>query len=284
MRVAALTMAYNEPFFTPIWVHHYARQLGPQNCFLIDHGSDDGSTEGLPVHVLRLPRSTRDEELRARRIRATVADLLTRYDAVVHADIDELLLADPFRFANLAEYAAAAPEVVTAFGLELQHLPEEEAAYDPARPPGAQRRWVRFAAAMSKPALVRRALDWTPGFHSAADAPLVLDALYLVHLRYVDLQEGLARLADTRQMAVADETANAHHRVADDAFEGMVRQVATLPRSAPGRFDVAEPPLLAWAHALHASRAEREGERYQVDLALAGDSLWELPAPFRAVL
>ena len=63
---------------------------------------------------------------------------------------------------------------MTAIGLDVQHLPDEEAALDPRAPFGRQRQWVRFSAAMCKPALVRRAVHWAPGFH-CCDAPLVLD-------------------------------------------------------------------------------------------------------------
>ena len=283
MTIAALTMAYNEPFFTPIWVRHYARQVGAENCFLVDHGSDDGSTEGLPVHVLRLPRSALDEEARARQINSIAAELLGRYDTVLHADIDELLMADPHRHATLADYAPHAPEVTTAFGLELQHLPDEEASYDPGRPPGAQRRWVRFAAAMCKPAMVRRPVTWVPGFHSA-DTPVALDQLYLIHLRYVDLGRGLARLARSRALLSGDAGQNLHQRVPDAAFERMVRDVAALPRRTCVQFGPDHPPLHTWVDALQASRAEREQERYKVDLTLAGDELWELPSAFRAAL
>ena len=282
-RVAALTMAYNEPFFVPLWVRHYARQVGPDHCFLIDHGSDDGSTHGLPVHVLRRPRTVRDEDARVETVSAVVRDLLRRYDAVVHSDIDELLLADPARFATLAEYAVAAPEVTTALGLDLHHLPGEEPAFDPARPLGAQRRWVRFAAAMCKPALLRRPVAWSPGFHSS-DAPLVLDRLFLFHLRYVDLGAGLARLAATRAMAVKEPAAHVHQRVPDAAFASLLDAVAILPRLEPAALDVNAPPLAAWADRLRRSRAAREHERYKLDLSLSGDELWALPEIFRAAL
>ena len=51
MRLAALTMAYNEPVWAAVWARFYARQVGAENCFLLDHGSDDGSTEKLGIRV-----------------------------------------------------------------------------------------------------------------------------------------------------------------------------------------------------------------------------------------
>jgi hypothetical protein len=58
MKLAAITMVYNEPDYMDIWCRHYARQVGAENCYVIDHVSDDGTTDGLgDVNVTRLARS-----------------------------------------------------------------------------------------------------------------------------------------------------------------------------------------------------------------------------------
>ena len=283
MRVAAVTMSYNEPVWARAWARHYARELGAEHCVLLDHGSDDGSAEGLPVRVRRLPRTALDEEWRAAVVADEVRTLLRHYDAVIHTDVDELLVADPLHYEGLLDFADAVPEpVVTAVGLDLHHLPGEEPALDPALPIGAQREWVRFSASMCKPVLVRRAVEWAPGFH-CCDAPLVLDRLFLLHLRYADLDAGLRRLARTRALALAGPVALEHQRVPDAEFAGMMRAIAGLPR----REAVLDPwaaPLSGWLDRLRASRAFREQELYKLDLGLAGDALWRLPAEVRALI
>src|SRR5206468_10759863 len=154
--------------------------------------------------------------------------LLRTYDVVVHSDADELVFADPAEHRDLVAFAEAVREpVVTAAGMDLQHLPETEPALDLTRPIGPQRRWVRFAASMCKPAFVRREVKWAPGFHTC-DAPMVTGGLYLLHLRYADVQLGLHRLARTRALAFADGGTNSHQRVADDAFADMMRAIARL--------------------------------------------------------
>ncbi len=273
-------MAYNEPVWAPAWARHYAAQVGAENCLVLDHGTEDGSTDGLPVPVHRLPRSPLDEAWRAAFVADTVAGLLRDYDAVIHADTDELLVADPALYPDLRAYAAAVPHpVVTAIGLDVQHLPDEEPALDPVQPFGPQRAWVRFAASMCKPALVRQPVTWAPGFHSS-DAPLVTDRLYLLHMRYADLNLGLRRLARTRAQAFASLDCDSHQRVPDSEFEGMVRVVAGLPRQDNG-LDPGAPPLRPWLDRLRASRAEREDQQYKLDLTLTGEELWRLPDRFR---
>ena len=269
-----MTMVYNEPVWARVWAAHYARQVGAANCLVLDHGSTDGSTTGLGVAVERMRRSPLDEDVRAGWVSDCVRELLRRYDAVVHTDADELLIADPAQFESLAAYAAVAPEVATAVGLDLQHLPAEEPALDPARPVGAQRQWVRFSGAMCKPALVRRPVRWDPGFHRSDAAP-VFGAIYLVHLRYADLDAALLRLARTRGQAFAREETNPHQRVSDGQFEEMVRQIAALPREGP----LDQRVLAPWL-----ARMEEGWRRGEGQLSLAGDHLWALPEPFRAAL
>ena len=277
MRVAALTMVYNEPLWARAWVRHYTRQVGAVDCLVLDHGSTDGSTDGLGVAVERLRRSALDEDARAALISERVRDLLRRYDAVVHTDSDELLVADPVRYRDLREYAAVAPAVATAIGLDVQHLPDEEPALDAARPLGAQRRWVRFSAAMCKPALVRTHVQWRPGFHTC-DAAREMGSLYLLHLRYADLRAGLSRLSRTRAQVFARPDTNLHQRVSDDAFEGMMREIGRL-RKVEGDLRPDGPLLAPWLDRMQAGWARGDDQ-----LSLAGDVLWPLPEYIRAVL
>jgi hypothetical protein len=277
MRVAALTMAYNEPVWAKVWAGFYARQVGAAHCFLLDHGSDDGSTEGLGISVERIPRVALDEHERAAKISDRVAELLGSYDAVIHSDVDELVVADPERFADLTAFAAdVSDEVVTAVGLDVQHLPAEEQPLDPMRPIGAQRCWTRFSAAMCKPCFVRRPVNWSPGFHEC-DATSAVSGLFLMHLRYADLPLGLRRLERTRAQAFADPGTNMHQRVSDEEFAQMVRNIGQLPRESI-RFDAEAAPIREWIDRVRA--AQLGGAAW---LSIAGDRLWRLPEVWRAL-
>lgn len=272
-RIAALTMVRNEAALLPVWCRHYLRQVGAGNLFVLDHASTDGGTAGLSAEIVPVPDGPLDEQQRAAQVRVTVEVLLQRYDWVVHSDVDELVLADPRHFADLGAYAAAESGVAArAIGFDLHHVPEEEASLVADAPIGGQRRWVRFAASMCKPALVREAVQWSPGFHTSEPAGR-FGALYLVHLRYVDLGMGLARLARTRARAALPGT-NPHQRVPDAEFEALVRNVAGLQRLAAVPFDPALEPLAPWVQQV------MDG----AEVSLAGDVLWELPGRFRAVL
>lgn len=284
MNIAAVTMAFNEPAYLPLWARHYARQVGGgRNCYVIDHGSDDGSTAGLgEVNVIRIPRSAQDDERRARFLSQFCGSLLAWYDWVIHGDVDEIVLPDPGAHDTLAAYCAGRlPDVVTAIGFNLHHLPTVEPPLDLVRPVTEQRRWARFSSAMCKPVLIRRPVEWAPGFHCAADAPVVFDRLYLFHLRWFDRTLGLGRLAKTRTMPRADANAGAWQRLPDAEFSALMDRIAGLPLRRDVAFDPKQPPLRDALRAVLDSRHGRERERYKIDLHLDADELWELPARFR---
>ena len=278
--VAAVTMAYNEPDFAAIWARHYAAELGPRNCYVIDHGSTDGSLDNLAgINVVRIPRSPQDDPRRALFMSQFCASLLSWYGAVIHTDIDEILVADPERHASLARCCGAeARPVVNAIGFDLLHRPDQEPALSPVLPVTFQRKWLRFSSAMCKPVLIRTPVAWAPGFHSVA-APPVFGDLFLFHLRYFDLGRGLARLDRTRRQPWEAPEAGAHQRMSDEEWSAMLRAMAGLPtRRCPLTPD--GEPLRGWLQRVTQSGAGREADIYRLDLHIYGDELWRLPSRF----
>ena len=280
-RVAAVTMAYNEPDFAPVWARHYASEVGARHCYIIDHGSTDGSLDDLgAVNIVRIPRSPQDDLKRARFLSRFCASLLSWYDAVFHTDIDEILIADPDRHPSLASYCAAdSRPVLSAAGLDLLHRPDREAPLAPGLPITAQRRWLRFTSAMCKPVLIREPVEWAPGFHSVAAAPVFGDLL-LFHLRYTDLNRGLLRLDKTRKQPWEEPDAGAHQRMSDEDWSGMLRSMAGLSARRVATLSPDADPLRPWLDRVTASSLGRDGDVYRIDLHIAGDELWRLPSRF----
>ncbi len=276
-------MAYNEAVLLPMWARHYARQVGADHCYVIDHGSTEPLVLPPGVNVLRLPRSPHDDQRRARFVSDLTASLLHYYDWVVYTDVDELVLANPQRHPNLPAFCAdASSSVVTAIGLDVQHVPAIEPLLDPAQPVGAQRGWVRFTSAMCKPVLTRTPIAWGPGFHSA-NQPLVFGELYLFHLHWADRAVGLDRLRKTRTMPWADPAFGAHQRIDDEQWSATFDGMAGMPRTAAD-FSMQAPPIRTWLDRTLATTAGREGQSYGIDLGVNADELWPIPAHFRARL
>jgi hypothetical protein len=284
MRIAAVTMVYNEPDYLPIWLRYYSGQVGAGNCFVIDHGTDDGSTNNLPgVNLTQLPRSPFDDTKRAGLVSTFVASLLQTYDAVIHTDVDEIVFADPRLHPSLASFCAANHlNVVTAHGFEIYQLRGSESAFDPARPVLAQRRWAGFSAAMCKPVLVRKPVTWAPGFHCTAD-PITVSHLYLFHLRWFDFAIALRRLARTRAQPWADPNAGGWQRLPDEEYEKAFIRFEATQRLEHCDFVPDHEPMLGMMAQVLESQIGRESHTYRIDLEIRGSALWRIPECFRGV-
>jgi hypothetical protein len=257
--------------------------VGAANCYVLDHGSDDGSTDGLgAVNVRRLPRSAFDEPSRRRLINEVCADLLTRYDYVLHADIDELALPDPRHHATLTDYCAEPRGVATnAIGLNVQHVPSREPPLDPARPISRQRRFVWLSSTMCKPMLIRAPVTWSQGGH-CCEHPVRFDGLYMFHLRWYDLNLALRRLAKTRAMPWSDEPTGAMYQRADDAaFLALFKRLADQPRRAHVQFDPSRGAIMAAAlRRVAASWVAETKCTHRISLHITGGELWPIPRYF----
>ena len=285
-RIAAVTMTYNEPDFAGLWAAHYGAEVGARNCFIVDHGSDDGSLDGLGgVNIVTNPALAAGRSCAARRfVSAFCASLLVWYDAVIHVDIDEILVADPALYPSLAHYAAADPRpVISAIGLDLLHVPQaverplsrglpvcataalaavlECDVQAGADPPGG-----RLGAGLPldrSAARVRRALPVPPALRRSRPRPGAAGQ----DPRTQPWQEAGRRRApahDGRGLG------------GDAAVDGGAGRVATPGRCSPG-----EAPLAPWLERVCQSAVGREGQTYRIDLHISGDELWRLPTRFR---
>lgn len=222
--VAIFTMAYNESAKLPVWVRHYRAHCPRARLFVLDHGSDDGSTDGLDgVSVTRLVRSPFDERIRVSVVGAFQRQLLRDHEVVIFTDCDEMLLADPRRYGSLHDFLAATQDAVIApAGMHVLHRIDREAPLDPGRPVLGQRRFVEFESGMCKPSVSRVPLNWDVGFHGADIRPAYRADLFQFHLGYMDRSLALARLAVTRSMAWSEAALQAgngfHQRLSDEDY------------------------------------------------------------------
>lgn len=280
-RIAIVTMAYNEPDFVRIWCDYYGRQLGARNCYIVDHGSDDGSTSGLgDVNVMRIPRSAQDDPKRARFLSSFCSSLLEWYDVVLYVDVDEIAIADPRYYSDLRTFCAAVKQpILNAIGLNVIHRLGHELPYQAHRPVLAQRSWVFRSSSMCKPVLIRRPVAWAPGFHSA-DAPAAFDQLYLFHLRWYDLDTGLRRLAKTRVMPWEHADAGGHQKVSDAELVQQFTGFSSLPPDERD-LDASTDPVRSYTDAVLASQIGRENDTFRITLDIWPDSIWRVPERFR---
>jgi len=280
--LAIVTMVYNEPQHLTVWKRHYGSQVGEQACYVLDHGSTDGSTENLGhINRVRIPRSPQDDERRARAIGQFCASLLEWYDSVIYVDVDELLVADPERFPSLISFAQSSfLPAVTATGFDVIHRLGTEMALDYSQLISLQRRHIRFSSAMCKTVLIRQPVTWAPGFHCCTEIlPDPCPNLFLFHLRYADLDSGLQRLTRTRVQPWCSDTVGQHQRLADTDWSDMLSSMSGLSVT-EGELNESDTRFCAYRRSVQNSVSERVNERYRLDIHINGNELCHLPERF----
>ena len=278
-------MVYNETDLLPVWTRHYARQVGADYCFVIDHGSTEPVVVPPGVNVLRLPRSSHDDRRRAQFVGDLTRGLLCYFDWVIYSDVDELIVADPAFHANLPTFCAdLSCDTLTCVGFDVQQVIPEESRLQLGTAIGKQRRWARFSGALCKPLVSRVSRPWSPGFHTMAGSPPIFATLYLFHLHWADRNLGQARLAKTRAMPWSDDVSGAHQRLEDSAWVDMFTNMAALPRRANIKFDLQSAPLQDWLSRFQTSVMAQQDESTAAGLDQNSPYLWEIPQRFRDIL
>ena len=244
--VAALTMVRDEPVMLPRWVQHYTRQCGEGALYVIDDNTTDGSTDNLPCSVIRLPelQDRVFEPSRMGLVSGIASALLNVYDAVVFADADEFVVADPAKYPDLRHFLADRPDsdVLGAMTLNVLHDLENEGPLDPERPVLEQRELAKFIPLMCKPAVKRIDAPWARASHGIK-APYDIDPdLYMFHLKFAD-RETLHRAAEHRKGLVELDnragSTNWRHG-GDHMVDVLDRLNADIDRESIKRF---KPPL-----------------------------------------
>lgn len=247
-------MSRDESKNLSVWLRYYKKHFAPEDIYVLDHGSSDGSTLGLDVAVIPIHNETyNDNQWIVDTAKQMQAQLLSRYRYVLFAHPDEFVVADPDSYpGGLKEYLARnTQEVVRCSGMNVvQHLVREPSPLDWDRPILAQRRWWYPFEHSCKPLLASRPLNWTWGFHWDMPPEQVGSSYYarierpvdpkllLLHLHGMDQASMLARHAWMRQQAFHDQgEAGFHHRWSDEEVLASFRDCQPLLQPIPDRFD-----------------------------------------------
>ena len=132
---ALVTIVRNEAVFFPIWLRYYSRFFAPEDIYVFDHGSTDGSTERPGFVREVVAHDTVDHNWMRKTIQARQHELIERYDVVLINDVDEIVAPNPERYGTLGDFIDDFDEeFVNCHGYELLHHHEEEPAIDLDRP------------------------------------------------------------------------------------------------------------------------------------------------------
>lgn len=219
---ALITMVHNEPVFLPIWLAYYGRWFRPDEIYVLDNDTTDGSTDGdgfvrIPVHNDQV-----DHRWMVDRVQELQHELLDRVDVVLVTDVDELVAPNPLH-GDLGDYLQRFDEAwVNCLGYELLHQRDREAPLDLRRPILEQRGWWYFNGGYDKAALATEPMVWRTGFHGREDFHANFDPdLRLIHLHRMDYDLCLARHRVRNRKPWAPKDAEAgwaqHNQITDEA-------------------------------------------------------------------
>jgi len=187
-------MARNESVFLPIWWRYYSQFFQPEDIYILDHESTDGSTSGPGFVRIPVSNPVVDWGWHRDMLQQQQHRLIERYDVVLCTDVDEIVAPDP-RTGDLGEYLIRfRGDFVNCRGYEILHLKDSEGPLDFTQPLLEQRLHWYFNPAYSKPLLARVPMFWHGGLHARVDGLTNDDpSLYLIHLHRVDYDTCLAR-------------------------------------------------------------------------------------------
>jgi hypothetical protein len=192
---AVLTIVRNESIFLPIWLRYYGQFFAPEDMYVLDHGSTDGSTDRPGFVREPVAHDTVDHNWMRKTIQARQHELMENYEVVLINDVDEIVAPNPARYGTLGDFIDNFDEeFVNCYGYELIHQRDAELPIDLDRPILDQRGWWFENFAYSKPILAAVKMHWYDGFHARRDGRANFDYdLRLIHLHRMDFELCLKR-------------------------------------------------------------------------------------------
>lgn len=189
-----ITIVHNEAVFLPIWLGYYSRFFAPEDIYVLDNDSDDGSTDRDGFVRLPVTNHTVDHTWMVRTVEGLQHDLLERYDVVLVTDVDEIVSPVP-EWGTLGDYLDVfSEEWVNCLGYEVLHMKDKEGRLRLEEPILGQRGHWFPDDGYDKAALATVPMTWRPGFHGRADFQASIDPdLRLVHLHRMDYGTCLER-------------------------------------------------------------------------------------------
>ncbi len=258
MRIATFTVTRDEKIFFPKWLQNSLKSFEPEDIYVLDHRSSDGSTDcarqmGCNVEIIDPPENPGAIWFRDK-MRQTQRDLLQKYDWVLFSETDEFVIANSElgTIRNVIEkMSSEGLDFARCTGFDIVHDYKKEPALDfssntwlqqrsrclPWFPPYSERNKY------SKALLSRVPLDWRSGFHDVAPPSGVgqipikrIDYLFLIHCHFLDFSE-TERRHNLRHRSSSELSDGAQLEIGKDLFskfDSMLSKTFDIPENIKG--------------------------------------------------
>lgn len=186
MKSAIFTIVRNEKTYLPIWLNYYSKFF--DNIYVLDHNSDDGSTEDIQAHVVRLANDVCFDHVWLKdTVQNFYNELIKRYDVVAFAEADEIIW-HPLGLTKILDK----PYPLRCRGYDLLQMPDEQ-PINLEWPILYQRQYWHSNGMYDKTLISRQRMEWSLGFHTSNPSGFYEPELYLIHLKKMDYQTTLQR-------------------------------------------------------------------------------------------
>jgi hypothetical protein len=193
---AIFTIVKNENYFLPIWIKHYKKYFDESDMYVLDHQSNDGSTDNLSVNVVPVINELAfDHQWLVDTVQNFQKDLLEKYECVVFAESDELLYSTEKPLNEVIGELINNPsqDFITCQGYEVIEM-KGEISLTPEDEIFKNRNYWFKTTNYEKTLISKIPLNWCWGFHYANGKPkLFTNGVFMAHLHRVDFEMMLKR-------------------------------------------------------------------------------------------
>lgn len=238
-KCAIFTIVKNEYYFLPKWIQHYSKFFDKKDLYILDHESNDGSTDNLDVNVKKIIYNLAfDHQWLVDTIQNFQKELLEKYECVIFAESDELLYSlDKDLNLIIDDFLKINDPYLTSVGYEvIQDIQNEKFLNDSEKIMINRNYWFRHSL-YDKTLISKIPLRWQWGFHDIIEAPKNFSFnLYLAHLHRCDFKLMVKRHQEraTKWNLKNDENHGFQHKIKEESeilkyFESIPSKIETIP-------------------------------------------------------
>lgn len=196
-KCAVFTIVKNESYFLPIWIKHYKKYFNVADIYVLDHESNDGSTNNLDVNVIPVTNELAfDHQWLVDTVQNQQVKLLEEYESVLFAESDELIYTLEKPLNEVIDDFLQDESIThqTCLGLEVIERIGEEKPLEQTDDIFEHRSYWFQHPLYNKTLLSKVPLNWVWGFHHTDNTqPNIKFGLFLCHLHRCDFEMMLKR-------------------------------------------------------------------------------------------
>jgi hypothetical protein len=233
-KCAIFTIVKNENYFLPIWLKYYKTFFDNEDIFILDHESNDGSTENLDVNVLKIYNDLAfDHQWLVDTVQNFQKELLEKYECVIFAESDELIYSLKMDLGELIDTFVVDKNInyVSLIGFEVIQDLENELPLKPNDLIFENRNLFFKYPIYDKTLISKIPLKWEWGFHRCNHPQNYIYDTHLMHLHRVDFDLMLKRHEErAKKWNLKNDGDSGHqHRIGDK--QGVLDYFNNIPSS-----------------------------------------------------